>query len=165
MLEYPGIARLLIELPIGFRRRDRSHQTVGVEILDRLRPFSTHDELTHPFGIDAGINYQMGTWIFFGPSSRAIDCATARNPNLALANAAKPGPPRKLAVAPVKKIFPLPRPSIKRGLPAGEKARVASHFPHLAENPLGGVHNRKKDANLQLRMFVGIAQEGNDFVF
>src|ERR1700687_3736541 len=52
--------------------------------------------------------------MFFGPSSRAIDCATARSPNLALAKAAKPLPPRKDAVAPVKKMLPWPRGSISR---------------------------------------------------
>jgi len=45
--------------------------------------------------------------MFCGPSSRAIDCATARSPNVALAKAAKPLPPRKEAVAPVKKMLPL----------------------------------------------------------
>jgi hypothetical protein len=39
-----------------------------------------------------------------GPSSRAIDCASARSANFAPANAAKPGPPRRLAVAPVNRI-------------------------------------------------------------
>src|ERR1700730_18623533 len=52
--------------------------------------------------------------MFLGPSSRAIDCATARSPNLALAKAAKPLPPRKLAVAPVKTLLPLPRGTISR---------------------------------------------------
>ena len=47
--------------------------------------------------------------MFFGPSSRAIDCATARRPNFAEAKAAKPAPPRTLAVAPVNRMVPWPR--------------------------------------------------------
>ena len=47
--------------------------------------------------------------MFFGPSSRAIDCATARRPNFAEAKAANPGPPRTLAVAPVNRMVPWPR--------------------------------------------------------
>src|SRR6202790_2339891 len=30
-----------------------------------------------------------------------------------------------------------------RGLPAGKKAGIAGHFPHFAENPLGGLDDRK----------------------
>src|SRR4030088_3139342 len=52
--------------------------------------------------------------MFPGPSSLAIDCATARNPNLALAKAAKPLPPRRLAVAPGEKMLPRPGGSISR---------------------------------------------------
>src|SRR5256885_1237447 len=43
---------------------------------------------------------RCATWMFFGPNSRAVACATARRPNFALAKAAYPVPPRKLAVAP-----------------------------------------------------------------
>src|SRR5712671_6557741 len=70
---------------------------------------------------------RWATWMFFGPSSRAIDCATARSPNLAPAKAAKPLPPRKLAVAPVKKMLPLPRGSINRAdsRPATKPAQQA----------------------------------------
>jgi hypothetical protein len=38
----------------------------------------------------------------FGPSSRAIVCATACRPNVAPENAAWPEPPRSDAVAPVQ---------------------------------------------------------------
>src|ERR1700722_12803329 len=112
--------------------------------------------------------------MFLGPSSRAIDCATARNPNLALANAAKPDPPRRLAVAPVKKMLPLP-PAGKhqtRSLAAGKETGIAGHLPNLAENPLGRIDNRKvhigadvEHANVQRRVLVGVAQKGHDLVF
>src|SRR6202140_2681011 len=58
-----------------------------------------------------------------------------------------------------------------RGLPAGKKAGIAGHFPHFAENPLGGLDDRKidvgtdvEDANLQWGVLVGVAQEGPHLV-
>src|SRR5438128_11081047 len=58
-----------------------------------------------------------------------------------------------------------------RGLAAGKKAGIAGHFPHLAENPLGGLDDRKihvgadvEDANLQGGVLVGVAQEGHHLV-
>src|SRR6059058_2555971 len=58
-----------------------------------------------------------------------------------------------------------------RGLATGKKAGIAGHFPHLAENPLGGLDNRKihvgadvEDANLQRGVLVGVAQEGHNLV-
>ena len=50
--------------------------------------------------------------MFCGPSSRAIDCASARTACLPPAKAEKPRPPRRLAVAPVKIIVPWPRGTI-----------------------------------------------------
>ena len=52
------------------------------------------------------------TWMFFGHSSRAMLCASARSACLAPAKAAKPSRPRTLAVAPVKMMVPWPRGSI-----------------------------------------------------
>ncbi len=51
-LEGPGIARLLVELPIGLGHCGRTHQAIGIEILDRLLSFTLRNELAHPFGID-----------------------------------------------------------------------------------------------------------------
>ena len=45
---------------------------------------------------------------------RAALCATMRRPAFALAKAAYPRPPRRLAVAPVKKRLPRPRASMRR---------------------------------------------------
>ena len=47
--------------------------------------------------------------MFFGASSRAIDCASPRKPNFPEAKAAYPKLPRTEAVAPVKKIEPFCR--------------------------------------------------------
>src|SRR5260221_1856180 len=57
-LERPGTAWLLVELPIGFRDRRRRHQEIGViegTGSERLQP-----PLTHPFGVDAGVDDEMG---------------------------------------------------------------------------------------------------------
>src|SRR5690348_12507597 len=56
--EGPGALRLLIELPVGLRHRCRRHQEVG--IVERVRPERFDPPLTHPFGVDAGIDDEMG---------------------------------------------------------------------------------------------------------
>ena len=53
------------------------------------------------------------TCMFFGPSSRAIDWESARNPCLAPAKAANPDRPRVDDVAPVNKIVPRSRLSMR----------------------------------------------------
>ena len=52
------------------------------------------------------------TWIPRGPSSRAMDCASARSPNFPTARHAKLAEPRREAVAPVSRIVPRPRSSM-----------------------------------------------------
>src|SRR5262249_35796932 len=56
-----------------------------------------------------------------------------------------------------------------RGLAPGEEAAIASHLPHLAEHPLGGLEDREvdvgagvEDANLERRMRVGLVQAFDD---
>ncbi|MEH2515283.1 hypothetical protein V1279_000856 [Bradyrhizobium sp. AZCC 1610] len=51
---------------------------------------------------------------------------------------------------------------------AGEKARIAGHFPDLAKHTLGSVEDRKvdvgadvEDADFERRVFGGISEEGN----
>ena len=67
-------------------------------------------------------------WIPFGPNSRARLCAVARSPALAAAKAAKPAPPRRLAVAPVNRMAPRPRSSMWRAAsrPVTNPAKQAS---------------------------------------
>src|SRR5260370_25466803 len=59
LLEGPRVARLLIELPIGFRHGGRPHESRGVKVLHRLFPFSFPDSIADPGGIDALIDDQM----------------------------------------------------------------------------------------------------------
>jgi hypothetical protein len=54
--------------------------------------------------------------------------------------------PRRLAVAPVKEILPLPaRQHQARRLASGQEAGATGHFPDLAKYPLGGVDDREID--------------------
>src|SRR6202043_4297573 len=57
-LERPGTARLLIKLPVGFRDRQRRHQQIRV--VERVRSQRLDPTLTHPFGVDAGIDDEVG---------------------------------------------------------------------------------------------------------
>src|SRR5882672_8358103 len=57
-LKGPGAARLLIELPVGLRDRRRRHQQI--RIVEGARPERLDPPLPYPFGIDAGIDDEMG---------------------------------------------------------------------------------------------------------
>src|SRR6202049_2851096 len=56
-LERPGAAWLLIELPVGFRDGGRRHQEIGV--VEGARSQRLQPPLTHPFGVDAGVDDEM----------------------------------------------------------------------------------------------------------
>src|SRR6202040_2466200 len=58
--ERPGVARLLVDLPIGVGDRGRAHQPAGVEIDERRLAFALFDAAAHPFGVDAGVDHEMG---------------------------------------------------------------------------------------------------------
>ena len=115
---------------------------------------------------------RCATWMFFGPNSRAIACATARRPNLALANAAKPLPPRKRrSRAGEEDVALAARQHQPRRLASGEEAGIAGHLPHFPEHPLGGFQDREidvgadvEDADFQRRMLVGVIEEGDDLL-
>src|SRR5271169_477298 len=59
-LERPGVARLLINLPIGFGDRGRPHQPARSKTGQRRLAFSLLDPLAHPLGIDAGVDDEVG---------------------------------------------------------------------------------------------------------
>ena len=82
----------------------------------------------------------MITWATctpWGPSSRAIDWASARRPNFPTARHANRAPPRSDAVAPVKRTVPRPAATM-----AGTTSRAARNAPkqlarQLASSSLG----------------------------
>src|SRR5260370_15010523 len=58
-LERPGVAGLLINLPVGLGDRGRPHQPAWIEIGERRLTLALLDPLAHPRGVDAGVNDQM----------------------------------------------------------------------------------------------------------
>src|SRR5260370_216645 len=66
VLEGPGVARLLIELPVSLRDSSWTHQAIRIEVFDRLRAFAARDQLPHPLSIDTGIDHEMGDMNVFG---------------------------------------------------------------------------------------------------
>src|SRR5580692_1189318 len=135
LLEGPGVARLLIELPIGLRHRGRPHQAIGIEIFDRLGALPVSDELAHPFGVDTGIDHEMGDMDVFGTEFArhrlrdraqselgAGKCRKARSATQACRCACE----KDVALATGK--------HQTRGLPAGQETGIAGHLPNLAEN-------------------------------
>ena len=116
---------------------------------------------------------RCATWMFFGHNSRAVACATARKPNLALAKAAKPDAAAQArGGASEENAAAAMRQHQARGLPPGEETGIAGHLPDLPEHSLGGVEQRKvdvradvEDADFERRMLVGIGQKGDDFLF
>src|SRR5258708_2832745 len=66
LAEGPGVARLLIELPVSLCDSSRTHQAIRIEVFDRLRAFAARDQLPHPLSIDTRIDHQMGDMDVFG---------------------------------------------------------------------------------------------------
>jgi hypothetical protein len=72
-LESPGVARLLVQLPIGLGDHCRPHRSIGIKIIERFLAFTLADAFADPLGIDAGINDEMGDMDVLGtefPSGR-----------------------------------------------------------------------------------------------
>ena len=83
---------------------------------------------THPGVLIWPSTITCETWIPCGPNSRAMDWASARNPNLPTARAEKFALPRSAAEAPVSSMVPRrPRPS--RGAPVGRRRRPRAVGP------------------------------------
>src|SRR3981189_2657930 len=169
-LERPSAARLLVEQPIGFRDRRRRHQEIrGIE---GTRPQRLDPTLAYPFGVDAGIDDEMGDVDVFrtqlarrslgnGPQTKLrtgegrITAATAQ--------ACRRAGEEDIALAPGQH-------QARRFAP-GKKAGIAGHFPDLSKHPLGGLDDREVDvganvenAGLERRMLVGVTEEGGDFL-
>ena len=69
--------------------------------------------LANELGVDSAADHDMGNVDMLRTSSRTMLCASARNACLAPENAAKLAEPRRLAVAPIKRIVPRPRATMR----------------------------------------------------
>src|SRR5215470_6089490 len=169
-LEGPGALWLLVELPVGFRDGCRRHQQI--RIIQRVRAQRLDAPLPYPFGIDPGIDDEMGDVDVLRPELarhrlrdraqaelRAGECRIADTAAQARGGAGE----EDVALA--------ARQHQPRRLAAGEEAGIAGHLPDFSEHPLGGVEDREidvgadvEDADFQRRMLVGVVEEGNDLL-
>src|SRR5258708_19520827 len=67
VLEGPGVARLLIELPVSLCDSSRTHQAIRIEVFDRLRAFAARDQLPHPLSIDTRTDHPIADMHVFRP--------------------------------------------------------------------------------------------------
>src|SRR4029079_2531416 len=123
--EGPGAARLLVKLPVGRRDGGRWHQQI--RIIKRFLAPELLAALAHPGGVDAGIDDQMRDMDVFGPEFAGHRLRHGAKPEFGAGKGGEPLPPRTDAVAPVKKMLPLPRGSIRRAdsRPARKPAQQA----------------------------------------
>ena len=171
-LERPGVARLLIDLPIGLGDRRRPHQPAGIEIGERRLALPLLDPLAHPCGIDAGVDDQMGdmdalrTELARGtPAHRAQAEFGAGKGGIAdPAAQARGGAGKEDVAAAARQHQP-------RRLAPGQETGIAGHLPDLAEHPLGGLEQREidigadvEDADLERCCCVGVVEEGRDLL-
>src|SRR5207245_7234299 len=128
--EGPGALRLLVELPVGFSHRRGRHQEVRV--IQRARPVRLQSPLTYPFGIDAGVDDEVGDVDVLRPQlprGRLRDGAQpelrAGESRIADATAQGCGGAGEEDVALAARQHQL------RRFAPGEETRVAGHLPDL----------------------------------
>src|SRR5229473_1667446 len=168
--ERPGAARLLIKQPVGFCDRRWRHQQIG--IIERIRPQRLDPPLTHPFGVDAGIDDEMRNVDVLRPEFARGRLRNGAQAELGAGESRVAGSAAQARGRPGEEDVALaPWQHEPRCLAAGEKTGIAGHFPDLAEHAFGGVENREvdvcadvEDANLERRVLVGVAKEGGDFL-
>ena len=172
-LERPGVARLLIDLPIGLGDRGRPHQPARIEIGERRLPLPLRDPLAHPRRIDAGVDDQMGDVDVFRTQ---FACGRLRNGAQAELGAGKGRVACSAAQgrrgAREEDVALAPRQHQARRFAAGQEAGITGHLPDLPEHALGRVQNREidvgadiEDADFKRGMLVGITEEGSDLLF
>src|SRR5262245_49589929 len=169
-LKGPGALRLLVELPVRLRDGCRRHQEI--RIIQRVRPQRLDAPLPHPFGIDPGIDDEMGDMDVLRPKfarHRLRDRAQAelRAGECRISDAAA----QARGGAGEEDIASAARQHQPRRLAAGEEAGIAGHLPDFAEYPFGGVEDREvdvgadvEDADFQRRLLVGVVEEGDDLL-
>jgi hypothetical protein len=168
-VEGPGALRLLVELPIGFSHGSRRHQEGGV--IQRVRPESFDPPLTHPFGINAGADDEMGDMDVLGPELARSRLRNGAQSELRASESRIADAPAQVGGrADEEDVALAARQHQLRRFTPGKEAGVAGHFPDLAEHAFGRIQNRKidvdtdiEDADFQRRVLVRIAEERDDF--
>src|SRR5262249_27449771 len=156
-LERPGVARLLINLPIGLGYRFRPHQPPRIEIGEGRLALALLDPLAHPSGVDAGVDDQMGDVdALRAELARGTLCYGAQTKFGAGESGIADTATHAGSSASKEDIAAAARQHQARRLAARQEAGVAGHFPDLAEHPLGGLEQREidiradiEDANLE----------------
>src|SRR5262249_51060938 len=164
LLEHPGAARLLIDLPIRLGNGCRRHQAVWIEVIENGLSFALPNTLAYPRSVHARIDDQMGDVDVLWP--QFTGCGLRHRAQ------AEFGACKRCVTRPTAKAS---RRSSKEDaasavwqhaacrLAAGQKSRVACHLPDLAKDTLSRIEQRKVDvcadvehADFQRRMRVGI---------
>src|ERR1700730_13613136 len=173
MLKSPGVARLLVTTPIGFNDRRRAHQSVRIEVLHRLRPFPAHDQLPHPFGVDARIDDEMRHMDALWTKLARHRLRDRAEPELGAGKGCKSrAAPQTGRSAGEEDIALAARQHQTRRFPPGKEAGIAGHFPDLSEYALGRLDDRKvdvgadvEDADLERSVLVGVGEKFDDLLF
>src|SRR6266851_5574414 len=139
-LESPGVARLLVELPIRFRNRSGPHEPARIEVLQTLFPHSLPDPIPHPCGIHSSIDDEMRdmnvvrTELSGGALSNRPQAEFGAGECGIADPAAQTG-----SCASEEDTAAAARQHMARRLSRAEKPRIAGHFPDLAEHAFGGL--------------------------
>ncbi len=166
----PAVAFLRVQIPVSLGDGLRVHELVGFDGSDRRIAAARADAFAHELGVDARVDDEMGDVDVLRPqfarhALRDGPKAEFRRGEGGVADAAAQG-----GSGAGEKDSALPaRQHQARRLAAREKAGIAGHLPHLAEDALGGVEQRKvhvgagvEDADLQRRVRIGFGEEGGD---
>src|SRR5439155_796123 len=171
-LERPGVAGLLINLPVGLGDRCRPHQPAWIEIGEGGFALPLLDPLAHPGGVDARIDDQMGDvdvpWT-------ELACGSLRHSAKAELGAGEGGiadpAARAGGGAGKEDVAPAARQHQARGLARSQEARVTGHLPDLAEYPLGGLEQWEiyigadvEDADFERCGHIGVLEERSDLL-
>src|SRR5690606_32486173 len=165
--ECPGIGRLVMQRPIGFGHGCRVHELSRLRLSGRALARHPADTLAHPGCIDGRIDNKMGDmYVLRSQLARHALRNRAQAEFGAGEGSITDTATQTCRSASEKDGAASMRQHQARSLAADEKARIAAHFPDLAENAPGRVQQREIDigadvenAGLKRRVRIGIAEK------
>src|SRR5208282_540902 len=173
LLKGPGVAGLLVELPIGLGDGGRPHEAGDIEVLHRLVALSFPYSIAYPGSVHARVDYEMCDVDILRPEfarGALRNCAQAefRGGECRVSDPAAQAGGRACeenCSAPA-------RDHQASRLTPRDEAGVAGHLPDLAEHAVGRLEQREVDvgadvenANLERRMLVGVLQKSGKVIF